>query len=135
MFGGIFVDSFQIGGDRVLERRRGRLARLHVFVEFFAGVVDESEEASLLVGIVQIEGAMAEAGFAGDVLRPGGVIAALDKQLARSAFQLRKAFRFAAGGAGVFRSLVESRLFHAVKVPCLCISSQRIRLLAAGMRG
>ena len=38
---------------------------------------------------------MAEAGFARDVLRPGGVIAALDKEFARRAFDLGKAFGLA----------------------------------------
>ena len=87
-------------------------------------ILHEGQEARPLVGEVQIERAVAEAGFARDVLRTGRVIAALDEQLARRALQLRQAFRLAPRRTVVridrSRGCVHARLSSGANFKSMC---------------
>ena len=99
----IVVDALQVCRDGVLERIFSVRGRAIINVQFLARILDEGQEAGLLVGVVQIERAVAKAGLARDVLRTGGVIAAFHEQLARGRLELGQALRLAARGAGEIR--------------------------------
>src|SRR6185312_2271132 len=99
---GIVVHRFQ-GGDDALLKRAAAPALAQMRIQLAPRIFDEGQKAGALVGIVQIEGAVAEARLARNVLRPCRVIAALDKQFARSLLQPRKALRLAAP-AQIFNS-------------------------------
>src|SRR5579862_9652219 len=60
-----------------------------------ARILDEGQETGALVLVMQIERAVAQRRLARDVLRTGGVIAALDEELARGEFDLGQAFGLA----------------------------------------
>jgi hypothetical protein len=66
-------------------------ARSHEGEKFGAGIFDEREEALPLVLVMEIKRSVAEACRAGDVLRPGVVIAAFDKKFAGGDLEFRQA--------------------------------------------
>src|SRR5476649_796919 len=99
---GIFINRGQAGGDTLLQAGARNTAGLDMVIQFLARVGDKGKEAGALVGIVQIESAVPQPRLAGNVLRPGCVIAALDEQFARRQFQPRQTFRLAASAARAF---------------------------------
>lgn len=80
-------------GDEFFQRVIQRNARADIGIEFAARIVHEIQKTGPLVGKMQIEGTVADIGLAGDILRPGGVVAALDEQLARGGFDFSEAVR------------------------------------------
>jgi len=112
----IIVNRMQRGGDHLLQvlARAARIAQMNI--HFLARFFNESQKAGALIRIVKIESPVPEPGFARDILRARRVIAALDKELARGAFDLGKTLGLAPhpavfGFGGVYSGAVHDATF------------------------
>src|SRR5580765_1724020 len=92
---GIVVHGMQSRGDALLQIGARLAVRAQMRVELLTRLLDKSEKAGPLVGIVKIKGAVTQSRLTRDILRPGRVITTFHEQLSRRLLEFGQTFRLA----------------------------------------